>query len=147
MYIEYLDYPPIPPNLIESIEDIVNRENFDPDWTYANYVTKSVPQELDEWIRLTLNFELERQPLYQVLRNIIPIHKDIDGRPFAYNYLLSSGGKAVTTCFYDDDKKLVYSEIIPTGCWHRLAVQNYHSVVQFDKGDVRISITVTPKFT
>ena len=147
MYIEYLDYPPLPEHLVESIDDIVLRENFDPDWTYANYVTKSMSKELDVWIRATLGFELERQPLYQVLRNIIPIHKDVDGRPFAYNYLLSTGGSNVTTCFYDDDKRLVHSEVIPAGCWHRLRVQHFHSVVQFDKNGVRVSITVTPKFT
>jgi len=147
MYIEYLDYPPLPEHLVESIDDIVLRKNFDPEWTYANYVTKPLPDELDTWLRATLRFELERQPLYQVLRNIIPIHKDVDGRPFAYNYLLSTGGDNVTTCFYDDNEKLVHSEVIPAGCWHRLSVQNFHSVVNFDKNSTRVSITVTPKFT
>lgn len=147
MYIEYLDYPPIPTHLLESVAEIVNRPNFDPEWTYENYVTKPVSDELDAWVREALDFELERQPLYQVLKNIIPIHKDVDGRPYAYNYLLATGGDKVTTCFYDDAKKLVHSEVIPAGRWHRLTTQVFHSVVQFDKNSVRIGLTVTPKFT
>lgn len=147
MYIEYLDYPPLPEHLVESVDTIINRENFDPDWTYENYVTKTLPAELADWLSKNLDVELERQPLYQVLRNIVPIHKDVDGRPYAYNYLLYTGGDSVATSFYDDNKKLVYSEKILLDRWHRLSAQHYHSVVGFDPNSIRISITLTPKFT
>ena len=147
MYIEYLNYPPIPEHLVESVDTIINRENFEKDWTYENYVTKPLSAELTDWLLTNLDIELERQPLYQVLRNVIPMHKDTDGRPYAYNYLLYTGGDRVTTSFYDDNKKLVYSEKVLLDRWHRLSTQNYHSVVGFDPKSIRISITLTPKFT
>jgi hypothetical protein len=147
MYIEYLNYPPIPEHLVESVDTIINRENFEKDWTYENYVTKPLSAELTDWLLTNLDIELERQPLYQVLRNVIPMHKDTDGRPYAYNYLLYTGGDRVTTSFYDDNKKLVYSEKVLLDRCHRLSTQNYHSVVGFDSKSIRISITLTPKFT
>ena len=147
MYIEYLDYPTIPEHLVESADTIINRENFDPDWTYENYVTKPISKELSEWLLQNLAVELERQPLYQVLRKVVPMHKDVDGRPYAYNYLLYTGGDRVSTSFYDDSKRLVYSEKVLIGQWHRLSAQHYHSVTGFEPNGVRISITLTPKFT
>ena len=58
-----------------------------------------------------------------------------------YNYLIDTGGDAVNTIWFEDDRKTEqYRKCIPSNTWHSLDVSIPHTV-QGIKG-TRIAITV-----
>jgi hypothetical protein len=149
MYIKYLNHiPPVPENLLDSMEDIVTmipEETVVKSFKYFQY--KSVNSDLNEWVYK--NFKLKCYAKYQVILNGIPIHKDNPAFPgdrrIAFNYLLQLGGDNVLTTVYDEDKStILQEERLQLKRWHSLVVEKYHGVSNIENDKKRIALTVTP---
>ena len=67
------------------------------------------------------------------------IHKD--GRVFAINYLIDSGGENVETLFFNDNKELIETNIMREGSWALLHTNTFHCVTNITK--LRKAITIS----
>jgi len=96
-------------------------------------------------IQKYFDFDVYGNSYYQLIKNGIPIHIDVD-REIIYNYLLKTGGDKVETVWYDDDKITeTYRIQIPQHTWHSLDVSTNHTVLGIT--DTRIAITVHERKT
>lgn len=141
-YIEYINLPTIPEELLESVEDIINKTRTNSIVTQDFFQGRPISDKLQVWLENNLSFDFVAQ--YQIIYNGIPIHKDEGNRKLAYNYLLEQGGNKVTTVIFDDDKKLLQSEILPLKTWHSIKTDMYHGVFGLPRNNPRVSLSVTP---
>ena len=142
MYITYLDFPNIPEDLLESIEDILNKPRYESIVKHDFFQTRPINKNLQDWLEKNLSFDFVAQ--YQIIYSGIPIHKDMGDRKLAYNYLLALGGSNVKTVIFDDSKKILQSEILPLKTWHSIKTDMYHGVFGLQPDIPRISLSVTP---
>ena len=75
---------------------------------------------------------------YQILRNGIPKHVDVD-RATNYNYILQAGGSNVETVWWKNDKE-IYRTCLPEKKWHKFNVGIEHSIENIETE--RVGITV-----
>ena len=75
---------------------------------------------------------------YQLLRNGVPKHVDVD-RVICYNYILQAGGSNVETVWWDGDNEL-YRTCLPEKKWHKINVTTEHSIENIETE--RLAITV-----
>ena len=143
-YIEYLDLPPIPENLIESITDIINK----PPKVYSVlpseydfFKTKNVNDDLASWLQSIFKYKIYSQ--YQLVYNKLPIHIDKGNRIVAYNYLLDTGGKNVKTVVYNEQYKPLQIEQIELKRWHRINTGMLHGVHGIEPDRVRVAISIS----
>lgn len=141
-YIDYINLPTIPEDLLESCEDIINKPRVNSIVKQDFFQVRTVSNKLQDWLENNLSFKFVVQ--YQIIYNGIPIHKDEGDRKLAYNYLLAQGGNKVTTVIFDDDKKLLQSETLPLKTWHSIKTDMFHGVFGLQKNNPRISLSVTP---
>jgi hypothetical protein len=141
-YIQYINLPTIPEDLLESVEDIIYKPRSNSIVKQDFFQVRPVSQQLQDWLEKNLSFNFVVQ--YQVIYSGIPIHKDEGNRKLAYNYLLALGGNKVNTVIFDDDKKLLQSEILPLKTWHSIKTDMYHGVFGLQKDNTRVSLSVTP---
>ena len=141
-FFTYLNIPSVPESLIESVTAIIDKppkpESSIPS-SYYYFQTRLVSKELEIWIKDV--FQKDCFVQYQIVRNGIHIHKD-NGREVAFNYIIETGGPQAATCFYDDDKKFICSEIIKPKIWHRLKTDVNHDVRNCTGHRVAISVQV-----
>ena len=142
MYITYLDFPNIPEELLESIEDIINKPRYESVVTQNFFQTRLVNKNLEDW--LEKNLPCKFMVRYQIIYPGLPIHKDMGNRKLAYNYLLSLGGNNVKTMIFDESKKLLQSETLPLKTWHSIKTDMYHGVFGIQSETPRIALSVTP---
>jgi hypothetical protein len=142
MYITYLDFPNIPEDLLESVEDILNKSRGESIVTQDYFQTRLVNKNLEDWLENNLPCKFIAR--YQIIYSGIPIHKDEGNRKLAYNYLLVLGGSIVKTMIFDDTKKLLQSETLPLRTWHSIKTDMFHGVFGIHKDTPRISLSVTP---
>ena len=139
-YIVYLDLPPIPDELLYPIIDIINappKPESNIPASYHYFQTRLVSDQLSDWCRDLFKTDCYAQ--YQIVREGIPIHKDV-GRNVAFNYIIQSGGNDASTNIYDEDRNLLCSEIIPTKRWHRLKTDVHHNVTNLSTDRVAVSV-------
>ena len=141
-YIKYLDFPKIPEDLLESVEDILNKPRFISIVKADYFQTRPINQNLQDWLTNHLAFEFDAR--YQLIYTGLPIHKDL-ARTIAYNYLLVSGGHDVKTIIYDNDKNILETYIIPLKTWHSINTDMYHGVDGILLNNVRVALSITPK--
>jgi hypothetical protein len=142
-YIEYLDLPPVPENLIESITDIINKppkasSNIASE--YAFFKTRNVNDDLAIWLQSIFKNKIFAQ--YQLVYDGLPIHIDKGNRITAYNYLLDTGGENVRTVIYNDKYKPLQSETLEVKRWHRINTGMLHGVHGIDPNKIRIAISI-----
>ena len=144
MYIEYIDYPEIPKELLLTTQAISNLPNTDTPSNFSHFKTKEVNSELRDWLETTFQFNFGCQ--YQIISPGIPIHTDI-GRNVVYNYIIEPGGTEVRTVVYGSKNKddIIQSEIIQSNRWHRLEVAHYHSVENINPDSLRFAVSVIPR--
>ena len=142
--ITYLDFPNVPDDLLESVEDILNKPRCESVVKQDFFQTRFVNKNLEDWIEK--NILLKFSARYQIIYPGLPIHKDMGNRKLAYNYLLSQGGNNVTTMIFDDTKKLLQSEILPLKTWHSIKTDMYHMVCGIQKSNPRVALSVTPNY-
>lgn len=141
-YIEYLDLPPIPENLLESVTDIINKPQSWNDAIPADYPffkNRNVNDELVEWLQSIFEFKIYAQ--YQLIYDGLPIHIDRGNRITAYNYLLDTGGSKVKTSIYDKNYMPLQVEQLELKRWHKINTSMLHGVSGIET--VRVSVTVT----
>jgi hypothetical protein len=139
-YIEYLNLPPVPEELLYPIQDIINnppKPGSKIPASYHYFQTRLVSQQLFDWVREQFKSDCYTQ--YQIVREGIAIHTDA-GRDVAFNYILQTGGGNASTNIYDKDKNLIYSQIIQPKRWHRLKTDEYHNVTGITTDRVAISV-------
>lgn len=141
-YINYINLPTIPEDLLESVEDIINKPRTDSIVKQDFFQARPISIELQDWLEKNLSFDFVVQ--YQIIYNGIPIHKDEGNRKLAYNYLLAQGGNNVNTVIFDDDRKLLQSEVLPLKSWHSIKTGMYHGIFGLQKNNPRVSLSVTP---
>lgn len=148
-YLVYLDLPPVPEELIDPIEDIINGRSMletvpntpCPPESYYYFQVRAASPKLIEWTRDT--FKTCALAKYQIIREGIEIHNDIPfGRRVGFNYIIQTGGPRVSTNIYDENKKLICSEIIQPKRWHRLKIDEYHDVTGMVTERIAINITL-----
>jgi len=146
MYIDFIDLPSVPEELLESYDVIVSK----PELRIGNYQGKIVPTvsiqrrqveiELVNWLQSKCQFPVFAQ--YLLLNSQSPIHRDPPSRPQAYNYIIHTGGTDVKTTVYNDDYSILKSIIIPERQWHCLDTGRLHSVQGIQKGLWRILLSI-----
>jgi hypothetical protein len=145
MYAEILDWTPIPEYLIETdIEKIKKLENVSPFKDYKYFQQYKIDNRLLlDFIQQFFSFDVSQRSFYQVIKNGIERHVDVD-RSTAYNFLIDSGGSDVYTIWYDSSRiNEVYKIKIPVKIWHKLDVSVCHGLEGIT--DTRIAISVFEK--
>ena len=142
MYITYLDLPNIPEDLLESVEDILNKPRYESIVKHDFFQTRPISKNLQDWLEKNIPYDFSVR--YQIIYPGLSIHKDMGNRKLAYNYLLSLGGNNVRTMIFDDSKKLLQSETLPLRTWHSIKTDMYHGVFGLQPDIPRISLSVTP---
>ena len=142
MYIAYLDFPNIPEELLEPIEDIFNKPRCESIVTQDYFQTRIINKNLEYWLEKNLPCKFTAR--YQIIYPELPIHKDTGNRKLAYNYLLTLGGDNVITVIFDDSKKVLQSEKLSLKTWHSIKTDMYHGVFNICKDTPRISLSITP---
>ena len=146
-YIEYLDLPPIPENLIESVTDIINKppkiySTIPSEYTF--FKTRNVNDDLASWLQSIFEFKI--YPQYQLVYNGLPIHIDKGNRINAYNYLLDTGGENVRTAVYDEKYKPLQIEKLELKRWHRINTGMLHGVHGIEPDKIRVAISIEQSF-
>ena len=150
-YINYLDLPQVPEELLESVETILAKPRI-PTITPMDYFQeRQVNDDLIKWCNENIKgipFDFRAQ--YQIIGYGLPIHRDkgLPGykpRTLAINYLLDCGGNNVATRIYDDDCIILESEIIRPKSWHSINVSKLHCVTGLTPGIFRVALTLLPK--
>lgn len=153
MYIDYINLPNIPEELLESSNDILNKETLSVN-TYeggalsiatkhgTNSITrKEVPNNLIKWLQSICDFPVSAR--YLILNSRVPIHRDPKTRPRAYNYIIDAGGENVTTTVYDDDYTVLKSLVIPEKTWHCLETGRLHGLEGISENRNRIVLSIS----
>ena len=143
MYITYLSFPNIPEDLLESVEDILNKPRCESIVTQDHFQTRLVNKNLEDW--LEKNLPCKFMVRYQIIYYGLPVHKDMGNRKLAYNYLLALGGSNIKTLIFDDSKKILQSETLPLRTWHSIKTDMFHGVFGLYKDTPRISLSITPE--
>lgn len=142
-YIEYINLPKVPENLIEPLDVIINKppiSDSDPPPDHPYYKARHVNDDLLIWLKSIL--DLEMRPRYQLLYDGLPIHTDKGKRVLAYNYLLDLGGENVKTTVYDNQYNPLQIEQLELKRWHRIDTGMLHGVSGIDPNRVRIAISI-----
>ena len=139
MLFKYLDLPPIPEELLPSKKEIIGLPIKD-NYGAGSFVNKYCSIELEEYVKTQFNFKIT--VYFQIILGNLVIHKDRD-RNYCINYILHQGNVDTTTNFYDDEEKIIFSEIIKPKTWHAFSVNTNHNVTN-NKNNIRIAIGCTP---
>jgi hypothetical protein len=142
-YIEYINFPSIPDEVLDPVETIINSKRTNSIVKQDFFQGRSINNKLQDWLEKNLSFNFDAQ--YQIIYSGIPIHKDMGNRKLAYNYLLAQGGSNVKTMIFDDSKKLLQSETLPLRTWHSIKTDMFHGVFGIYKDTPRISLSITPE--
>lgn len=141
-YLVYLDLPPIPQELLEPFDEIVNKPPKPYSLIsaqYKSFQTRLVNDNLADWTKTLFGTNSFVQ--YQIITRGLDIHKD-PGRTVAFNYLLCDGGPTARTCFFDNNKTLVYLEKIQLQKWHRIKTDVFHTVTGLQSHRIAVSVDI-----
>ena len=142
MYIDLIDFPNVPDELLESPADIISKTSV----TITTYKSgtsiqrKNISKELTDWLQSVGKFTGEAQ--YLILNYCSPIHRDPPKRIQSYNYIICTGGPTVSTNVYDDDQNVLKSLVIPEKTWYCLDTGRLHSVRGILPNIWRVLLTV-----
>lgn len=146
MNVEYLELPKIPEELIVDIYQTVRNtpakdRHSEPKNTDAEKNNAWNSIKASEQLKAFTHsiFDFEHDVHIFVLAGDLPIHKD-NTRNIAYNYVLETGG--ASTNFHDSDKNLIEEHNIERFRWHKLKVDEYHSVKIPEPPRVLVSVSV-----
>jgi hypothetical protein len=145
MFIRFLDYPPIPDELVTDVAQSLGNSNLFP-YTgegvmYSQHpVADSIATWFDRHVRTSAGCPESSILTVQHIKAGIRVHKDF-GRNLVLNYVVSAGGTDVSTNMYSDDKiTVVESHVIPEHKWHVLNVSKHHGVVGITGQRLALSI-------
>lgn len=105
-YLEYVNYPKVPDNLIPDSATILALPNFTyagdaeknrPEFAKKNYFIKRVSPELKEWLIQTFPFKITSY--YFIFQKLMKPHTDF--RKVTFNYIVDEGGDDIYTESYN----------------------------------------------
>jgi len=136
----YLDkFPIIPDTLLTEVhKSLLDNPNVFIQGWYKNYKVHTATDNLKEFLK---QFFINHNIQVHIIENTLYMHRDY-GRSIAFNYIIDSGGNDVETCFYNNDRSLLFSIKIEEHRWHRLDVSILHNVINLERP--RIAITINP---
>lgn len=139
-YIQYLKFPRLPDEILSKINFNISEYEKKVDYSKeCNYVwTDSFNQDINQWSKDNICETMHWG--FQIITGDLAPHRD-RGTLTKINYILSAGGDAVTTSFYNDSYELEYSEVIPEHAWHILKADSVHGVSGVETGKTRFAIT------
>jgi hypothetical protein len=153
MYIDYIDLPNIPEELLESKNDILSKETLSVNMyegdalpissghEHAGSITrKEVSNKLKRWLQSVCNFPVNAR--YLILNSSVAIHRDPKYRPRAYNYIIHAGGENVATTVYNDDFTVLKSLVIPERTWYCLDTGRLHGLDGISANESRIVLSI-----
>jgi len=149
-YMNYLDWPTIPNDIIPSVQSIIDKPMRDRG-KYNNifFHPKSINDNVSNWIMNNICPILAseiKMIQYQVIYPNLPIHIDSGSRRVGLNYLLQSGGKNAETKIYNVDREeIISSTNINPFIWHYIITEMPHTVSNIEDVRVGISIVLTKK--
>jgi len=145
-YIQYVNFPEIPKELIECIipqnlVDLFNQnENKKSTRIHETYTwTDDLNEKINVWGQQ--NICPDMYYAFQLMTGPLPIHKDRITKT-KLNYIVSTGGDNIMTTFYDEDRTTeLASYNIPINKWHLFKADTYHSVGDLAPGQIRLAVT------
>ncbi len=153
MYIDYINLPNIPEELLESKNDILSKETLSVNMyegdalpissghEHAGTITrKEVSKNLRRWLQSICNFPVNAR--YLILNSSVAIHRDPKYRPRAYNYIIHAGGENVATTVYNDDFTVLKSLVIPERTWYCLDTGRLHGLDGISANESRIVLSI-----
>ncbi len=147
-YINYLDFPSPPAELLESVETILGGEK---KIVYIKdfFQLRAASDDLIKWCNDNIKdvpFLFRAQ--YRIFGHGIPIHRDraLNGKsiPLTFNYLLDCGGSDVSTTIYDDQGRILETQIIKPLRWHSIKVDMLHGLHGLMPGCFRVALNLAP---
>lgn len=149
-YINYLDLPAVPDHLLESAATILASPKTNTVTERSFFQIREASVELRNWTEENIHgVPFKFRAYYQIIGHGIPIHRDRGyqnsaARTLAVNYLLETGGAAITTAIYNDRREIIESEIIQPCMWHSIRVDMLHSVLGLRPEIFRIALVLAP---
>jgi hypothetical protein len=145
-YIQYVNFPQIPNELLNSIvpqtllSAFNQSENKKSPSSYETYAwTDEANEQLNAWCQE--NICPDMYYAFQLITGKLPIHKDKTTKT-KLNYLISTGGDDVLTTFYKDDQTTkLASYNISAHKWHIFKADTYHSVSELLSNQIRFAVT------
>ena len=143
MYIDYLNIPAIPKEILEDLDTIRNRLFAIGTPYNGTFRLKDTSSTVSDYIQTLFPFEVHCR--YQFVYQGLPIHTDMKGnagRKLAVNYLLNAGGNNVITNIYDNNYNVIDSKCLELNRWHYIRTDHLHNVSNIDKDSVRIALSI-----
>ena len=134
MNLEYLDHlPKIPDDLVEDILNTIKTgerytsQGLTEASSYQHFCSIKASDRLKKFTESLFKFKHETHIF--VLSDHLPVHMDnITVRDVAFNYVIESGGGSTRFHREKTDESMYESHIIDLHRWHKLDVENFHSV-------------------
>jgi hypothetical protein len=140
-YIQYLNLPQIPDDLLQKINKDFNSYKKQPGHynqdTY--WWSDSFNNEINDWCQKNICADMYFG--FQASTGNLDLHKDHVTKT-KLTYLLDCGGDNVLTEFFDDDYRTkLATYIIQKNRWHIFKADTSHRVLNVESGKIRFSIT------
>ena len=149
-YINYLDLPAVPEYLLDTVSSILDRPRTASVTERDFFQIREASEELRNWAEENITgIPFKFRAHYQIIGQGIPIHRDKGyqngvARTLAINYLLDTGGDAVSTVIYNDHREIIELEIIQSRRWHSIRVDMLHCVLGLQPGIFRVALVLAP---
>ena len=139
MYLEKVDIPLVPSELLDTLDRIEQYENVFaiPDSEHI-YASRLVPQALQDYIQGLMDFPCRVR--YQVIKQDVPLHTDLIEEPVKLMYMIDCGGDNVHTIHRDQNGNVLHDMICEQNSWYVINIQTPHEVVGVKS--TRISLQV-----
>jgi hypothetical protein len=140
LYFKYLNFPSLPESIHSEVyNSYLENLNYFEFKKFKPYKVHQANNKLTEEVRSIIPNATDVN--VQLIQYGLPVHIDV-GRTEAINYIISTGGDNVCTCFYQN-RSLVEQYIIEPFRWHWINVSIPHTVINLKKDSTRISITIS----
>lgn len=134
MFIEYLNIPPVPEELIDPISEIIEQDPLAVNGVaggLAAFQIRGCKPELNDWCRQNIPLPVTGA-MYQIIYPGLPIHIDSYTRT-NINYVIFAGGPNVVTTVYDaTDYRVELNPLqsvrIEERRWHKIKVDQMHGI-------------------
>jgi len=136
----YIEKPKLPQRLIDQVFLSLDNPNIFKFQKYDAYQIFDATEELKNFTHSIFPFPHTTR-VQRITKDLI-IHKDF-GRSMVFNFIVSTGGKNVETCFYNEKNILIEKHKIEQQRWHFLNVLTPHNVINIELARVALTIHVS----
>jgi hypothetical protein len=137
-YIQYLNLPPIPEDIILEFPKSLDKYKYKDVYTTYHW-SDSYTEKLNVWAQKYICPDMYFA--VQIIDGDLVVHKDVPTLT-KLNCVIETGGDNVFTKFWSNNKTdLLASYKIEPFKWHILKADTFHSVDGIDAGKIRLCIT------